>query len=89
MNSTLRLEAGARKLELRPTPSGVLGVFLKAPGERAPADLHFRDLSRASTPDGMLFIIALGRVHFAGGLYGTQRVALFDGSSTVPPGLSR
>jgi hypothetical protein len=27
INSTLRLEAGAKKLELRPTPSGVLAVF--------------------------------------------------------------
>jgi hypothetical protein len=28
VDSTLRLEAGAKKLELRPTPSGVLAVFL-------------------------------------------------------------
>lgn len=28
IDSTLRLEAGARKLELRPTPGGVLAVFL-------------------------------------------------------------
>jgi hypothetical protein len=28
LDSTLRLEAGARKLELRPTPSGVLAVFV-------------------------------------------------------------
>jgi hypothetical protein len=27
VDSTLRLEAGAKKLELRPTPSGVLAVF--------------------------------------------------------------
>jgi hypothetical protein len=27
IESTLRLEAGAKKLELRPTPSGVLAVF--------------------------------------------------------------
>src|SRR5271163_2126517 len=27
VDSTLRLEAGARKLELRPTPKGVLAVF--------------------------------------------------------------
>jgi hypothetical protein len=27
IDSTLRLEAGAKKLELRPTPSGVLAVF--------------------------------------------------------------
>jgi hypothetical protein len=27
VDSSLRLEAGARKLELRPTPSGVLAVF--------------------------------------------------------------
>ena len=27
LDSTLRLEAGTRKLELRPTPSGVLAVF--------------------------------------------------------------
>jgi hypothetical protein len=89
MSSTLRLEAGARKLELRPYAERRTWSLFESTGERAPADLHFRDLSRASTPDGMLFIIALGRVHLAGGLYGTQRVALFDGSSTVPPGLSR
>jgi hypothetical protein len=29
VDSTLRLEAGAKKLELRPTPSGVLVVFLQ------------------------------------------------------------
>ena len=28
VDSTLRLEAGAKKLELRPTPSGVLAVFI-------------------------------------------------------------
>ncbi len=28
VDSTLRLEAGAKKLELRPTPSGVLAVFV-------------------------------------------------------------
>jgi hypothetical protein len=28
VESTLRLEAGAQKLELRPTPSGVLAVFI-------------------------------------------------------------
>ena len=28
VDSALRLEAGARKLELRPTPSGVLAVFM-------------------------------------------------------------
>jgi hypothetical protein len=28
VDSTLRLEAGAKKLELRPTPGGVLAVFL-------------------------------------------------------------
>jgi hypothetical protein len=30
VDSTLRLEAGAKKLELRPTPSGVLAVFFQA-----------------------------------------------------------
>jgi len=30
VDSTLRLEAGAKKLELRPTPSGVLAVFFDA-----------------------------------------------------------
>ncbi len=29
VDSTLRLEAGAKKLELRPTPSGVLAVFFQ------------------------------------------------------------
>ncbi len=41
VDSTLRLEAGARKLELRPTPGGVLAVFF-AEGteqEKAPIDL--------------------------------------------------
>jgi hypothetical protein len=28
VDSTLRLEAGSKKLELRPTPSGVLAVFI-------------------------------------------------------------
>jgi hypothetical protein len=28
VDSTLRLEAGAKKLELRPTPNGVLAVFI-------------------------------------------------------------
>jgi hypothetical protein len=31
---TLRLEAGAKRLELRPTPSGVLAVFLEGEKER-------------------------------------------------------
>lgn len=30
VDSTLRLEAGAKKLELRPTPTGVLAVFFNA-----------------------------------------------------------
>jgi len=39
--STLRLEAGAKKLELRPTPSGVLAVFFEGgkEGESTPIDL--------------------------------------------------
>jgi hypothetical protein len=38
---TLRLEAGPKRLELRPTPSGVLAVFLEAGKEQesAPVDL--------------------------------------------------
>jgi len=41
VDSTLRLEAGAQKLELRPTPSGVLAVFFDGGKEqgRAPIDL--------------------------------------------------
>lgn len=41
VDSTLRLEAGAKKLELRPTPSGVLGVFFDADKEleSTPIDL--------------------------------------------------
>jgi len=41
VDSTLRLEAGAKKLELRPTPSGVLGVFIEggAEQESIPIDL--------------------------------------------------
>lgn len=34
VESTLRLEAGAKKLELRPTPSGVIGVFFEGGTER-------------------------------------------------------
>ena len=34
MESTLRLEAGTEKLELRPTPSGVLAVFIDEGKER-------------------------------------------------------
>ncbi len=34
IDSTLRLEAGAKKLELRPTPSGVLAVFFDGGRER-------------------------------------------------------
>src|SRR3984957_16952740 len=34
VDSTLRLEAGAKKLELRPTPSGVLAVFFDGGEER-------------------------------------------------------
>jgi hypothetical protein len=33
IDSTLRLEAGAKKLELRPTPSGVLAVFFEGDRE--------------------------------------------------------
>ncbi len=41
IDSTLRLEAGARKLELRPTPSGVLAVFFDGAREQesTPVDL--------------------------------------------------
>src|SRR3984885_7680866 len=41
VDSTLRLEAGARKLELRPTSSGVLAVFFEGGIEResTPVDL--------------------------------------------------
>jgi hypothetical protein len=41
VDSTLRLEAGAKKLELRPTPSGVLAVFFDGGREMesAPIDL--------------------------------------------------
>jgi hypothetical protein len=41
IDSTLRLEAGAKKLELRPTPSGVLAVFFEGDREldSAPIDL--------------------------------------------------
>jgi hypothetical protein len=34
IDSTLRLEAGAKRLELRPTPSGVVAVFLEGEKER-------------------------------------------------------
>ena len=34
VDSTLRLEAGAKKLELRPTPSGVFAVFFDAGREQ-------------------------------------------------------
>jgi len=41
VDSTLRLEAGDKKLELRPTPSGVIAVFIEGGLEqdRAPIDL--------------------------------------------------
>ena len=41
VDSTLRLEAGAKKLELRPTPSGVLAVFFEGGTEQesVPIDL--------------------------------------------------
>ncbi len=41
MDSTLRLEAGTKKLELRPTPGGVLAVFFDGGREveSAPIDL--------------------------------------------------
>jgi hypothetical protein len=41
VESTLRLEAGTKKLELRPTPAGVLAVFIDEGSEResAPIDL--------------------------------------------------
>jgi hypothetical protein len=41
VDSTLRLEAGATKLELRPTPGGVLAVFFEQGVEResTPIDL--------------------------------------------------
>lgn len=34
VDSTLRLEAGAKKLELRPAPNGVLAVFIDAGNEQ-------------------------------------------------------
>jgi hypothetical protein len=37
IDSTLRLEAGTKKLELRPTPSGVLAVFLEGGVEQESA----------------------------------------------------
>src|ERR1700678_3322309 len=37
VDSTLRLEAGAKKLELRPTPSGVLAVFFDGSKEQESA----------------------------------------------------
>jgi len=41
IDSTLRLEAGVKKLELRPTPSGVLAVFFDGGREQesTPVDL--------------------------------------------------
>src|SRR5579863_2096114 len=41
VDSTLRLEAGAKKLELRPTPGGVLAVFIDGGKEQEgiPIDL--------------------------------------------------
>jgi|ERR1700733_5334067 len=41
VDSTLRLEAGSKKMELRPSPSGVLAVFFDGGREResAPIDL--------------------------------------------------
>ncbi|HYL77509.1 MAG TPA: hypothetical protein VEU96_25065 [Bryobacteraceae bacterium] len=41
LGSTLRLEAGTKKLELRPTRDGVVGVFLEGGAEKecAPIDL--------------------------------------------------
>ena len=41
VDSILRLEAGVKKLELRPTPSGVLAVFFQGGVEQAstPIDL--------------------------------------------------
>jgi hypothetical protein len=42
VDSTLRLEAGAKKLELRPTPSGVVAVFFDGgqEGQSMPIDLE-------------------------------------------------
>jgi hypothetical protein len=40
VDSTLRLEAGAKKLELRPTPSGVLAVFFDAGEEQGSAPVN-------------------------------------------------
>lgn len=41
LGSTLRLEAGAQKLELRPTPEGVLAIFFEGGAEKqsVPVDL--------------------------------------------------
>jgi hypothetical protein len=49
INSTLRLEAGARKLELRPTPTGIIAVFFDSTGERdsMPIDLSSNPIQLA------------------------------------------
>jgi hypothetical protein len=40
VDSTLRLEAGSKKLELRPTPSGVLAVFFEGSKEQESAPIN-------------------------------------------------
>lgn len=40
VESTLRLEAGVKRLELRPTPSGVLAVFFDGDKERESASIE-------------------------------------------------
>ena len=49
VDSTLRLEAGAKRLELRPTPGGVLAVFLVEGSEQEsiPIDLSSDPVSVA------------------------------------------
>jgi hypothetical protein len=49
VDSTLRLEAGPKKLELRPTPSGVLAVFFEGGTEQesTPVDLSSAPLKLA------------------------------------------
>ena len=43
VDSTLRLEAGAKKLELRPRPSGVIGVFFEGGTERESLQIESSD----------------------------------------------
>ena len=43
IDSTLRLEAGTKKLELRPAPDGVLAVFLNGDTERESRPIDLSD----------------------------------------------